>query len=603
MSYQPVQKPIDIQAVRRAISAGDALAAIDLLRDAGAEPQTLEKRQLLAIALLRAGALKDAQRAVRELIEEGHDDEETLGLAAREAKSRYLHGEPDALKEARAAYLRAFQVTRGTWTGINAATLALLDGDEDEAKRLATEVGALLAAAPAGSRATYWHEATSGEVALLLGDLQKAIAHYSAARRIEPRAYGNHRSVRDNALAILSARGLPSSTLQGVFPGVGVAAFSGHMVDSPGRTPPRFPPHLVGSVATSIEQAIREHGVEIGVAGAACGGDILFLEAMQRLGKETIIVLPHPVEAFRKVSVTDPAGEAWGKRFDTVVASASELIVLAPHLGEDLAYQFQGAVMAGISLQRARAINGHAVGLALWDGLQGGVGGTGAVVEEWAARGIEVACLPLGEGRATRLAPIEAQQRLATMDLRHAAGQRVVSILFADAVGFSRLGEFQVKAFVREFWGRAAKIVDAIPDGQVLSANTWGDGLFLVIEDAVTAADAALELSALVTSTEWNRLGLPSDTNIRIAVHAGPVYEVEDPITKHRGFAGMHISRAARIEPVTPPGEVYVSEAFAGLLEFDDHQDRFLCEFVGTVPMAKEYGRFRTYRLAYRKMP
>jgi class 3 adenylate cyclase len=122
----------------------------------------------------------------------------------------------------------------------------------------------------------------------------------------------------------------------------------------------------------------------------------------------------------------------------------------------------------------------------------------------------------------------------------------------------------------------------------------------MVIEDAVTAAAAALELSAMVTSTDWSRLGLPSDTNIRIAVHAGPVYEVADPITKHRGFAGMHISRAARIEPVTPPGEVYVSEAFAGLLEFDDHRDQFMCEFVGTVPMAKEYGRFRTYRLAYR---
>ncbi len=600
MSNHSDRYSTDILAARRAIAAGDALAAVDLLQALPAPLQTLESRQLVAMSLLRAGALKDAQRAVHALIAEGYLDEETLGLAAREAKSRYQHGDPNALREAREAYLRAFRATRGTWTGVNAATLALLDGDEAMATQLAREVDALLDMAPMAERATYWHQATVGEVALLLSDIPRALEHYPAALSLAPRAYGNHRSVRDNALAILASRGLPASILQGVFPGVGVAVFSGHMVDAPQRPTPRFPAHLESSVAASIEGAIDKHGIEIGIAGAACGGDILFLEALQRRGKETIVVLPHPADAFRKVSVTDPGGDAWGPRFDTVIKTATEVVTLAPHLGEDLAYQFQGAVMAGLSLQRARSVGGHLLGLALWDGQPGGVGGTGTVIEEWAARGIEVVRLPLGAGTVRLLAPIEARQLLGDMDLRSAGGQRVVSIIFADAVGFSRLGEFQVKAFVQEFWGRVAGIVEDVPEGRLLSANTWGDGLFLVFQDAVSAAMAALNLSAMVTRTKWEPVGLPADTNIRIAVHAGPVYEIEDPITRRRGFAGMHISRAARIEPVTPPGEVYVSEAFAGLLEFDDSRDRFSCEFVGTVPMAKEYGRFRTYRLAYR---
>ena len=600
MSTQPDRYTADILAARRAIAAGDALAAVDLLQALPATLQTLESRQMLAMSLLRAGALKDAQRAVHALIADGHRDEETLGLAAREAKSRYQHGDTNALREARESYLRAFQATRGTWTGINAATLALLDGDEPTATQLAREVDALLDAVPVAERATYWHEATVGEVALLLADIPRALEHYPAALRLAPRAYGNHRSVRDNALAILTAKGLPASTLQGVFPGIGVAVFSGHMVDAPQRPTPRFPAHLENSVAASINEAIDKHGVEIGVAGAACGGDILFLEAMQRRGKETIVVLPHPAKAFRIVRVTGPGGDAWGPRFDAVIKSASEVVTLAPHLGEDLAYQFQGAVMAGLSLQRARSVGGHLLGLALWDGQPGGVGGTGTVIEEWAARGIEVVRLPLGAGTGTLLTPIEARQLLGNMDLRRAGGQRVVSIIFADAVGFSKLGEFQVNAFVQEFWGRVAGIVDDVPGRGLLSANTWGDGLFLVFQDAVSAATAALNLSAMVTGTDWEPLGLPADTNIRIAVHAGPAYEIDDPVTRRRGFAGMHISRAARIEPVTPPGEVYVSEAFAGLLEFDESRDRFNCEFVGTVPMAKEYGRFRTYRLTYR---
>jgi len=41
------------------------------------------------------------------------------------------------------------------------------------------------------------------------------------------------------------------------------------------------------------------------------------------------------------------------------------------------------------------------------------------------------------------------------------------------------------------------------------------------------------------------------------------VYECKDPVTSTRAFIGTHVSRAARIEPVTPPGEVYASESVA----------------------------------------
>ena len=143
-------------------------------------------------------------------------------------------------------------------------------------------------------------------------------------------------------------------------------------------------------------------------------------------------------------------------------------------------------------------------------------------------------------------------------------------------------------------------MLESLSPGSLLSANTWGDGLFLVFDGTPHAADTAIDIAHLVVATDWTKLGLPLNTNIRIALHAGPAYEIDDPITRRPGFAGMQISRAARIEPVTPPGEVYVSEAFAALLAFDDNQERFRCEYVGTVPMAKDYGRFRTYRLTRR---
>jgi len=55
------------------------------------------------------------------------------------------------------------------------------------------------------------------------------------------------------------------------------------------------------------------------------------------------------------------------------------------------------------------------------------------------------------------------------------------------------------------------------------------------------------------------------------------------------------VSRTARIEPVTPPGEVYVTEQFAARLALEPAG--FGCDYVGQVPAAKGYGTMRMYHL------
>ena len=59
---------------------------------------------------------------------------------------------------------------------------------------------------------------------------------------------------------------------------------------------------------------------------------------------------------------------------------------------------------------------------------------------------------------------------------------------------------------------------------------------------------------------------------------------------------GSHVSRTARIEPVTPPAEVYVTEPFAAALVLSGH-DRLACDYVGHMPAAKDFGQLRMYRL------
>jgi hypothetical protein len=45
--------------------------------------------------------------------------------------------------------------------------------------------------------------------------------------------------------------------------------------------------------------------------------------------------------------------------------------------------------------------------------------------------------------------------------------------------------------------------------------------------------------------------GLLSGLSLRIALHSGPVYKFTDPVTGDRSYGGTHVSRTARMEPIT----------------------------------------------------
>jgi class 3 adenylate cyclase len=86
------------------------------------------------------------------------------------------------------------------------------------------------------------------------------------------------------------------------------------------------------------------------------------------------------------------------------------------------------------------------------------------------------------------------------------------------------------------------------------------------------------------------------DLQLRIAIHYGPAHPVHDPILDRPSFAGREIIRAARIEPVTPPGEIYVTEQLASALFLAGVRD-YRCDYVGIQPAAKGFGNFRMYSI------
>jgi class 3 adenylate cyclase len=83
---------------------------------------------------------------------------------------------------------------------------------------------------------------------------------------------------------------------------------------------------------------------------------------------------------------------------------------------------------------------------------------------------------------------------------------------------------------------------------------------------------------------------------VRIGLHTGPVFEAHDAIIGRNNYFGSHVSRAARIEPVTAPGCAFVSEQFAAALAMTPGHD-FVCEYLGMQPLAKDYDICPLYRL------
>ncbi|KAA0173578.1 hypothetical protein FNF27_04914 [Cafeteria roenbergensis] len=168
--------------------------------------------------------------------------------------------------------------------------------------------------------------------------------------------------------------------------------------------------------------------------------------------------------------------------------------------------------------------------------------------------------------------------------------QVIAAPLFADVVNFSKLSEPQVLVFIENVLGAIANLIDSMPPrARPRIQQTWGDALYGVWSRVPDAGEFALMLSDLITKVPWHTLGLPSNLNIRISLHAAPVHVVTDPILRLKNYTGVHTSRAARIEPITPPGSVYCTQAFAAISEMLGVQS-YECTYVGNVPLAKKYG-------------
>jgi class 3 adenylate cyclase/tetratricopeptide (TPR) repeat protein len=600
----------------RILRVGEPLMAYDVLAQ-GLEcrPEDVRLRQLLALALARSGATLRANSILSGLVDEGQTDGETLGILARTHKDLgRMASDPTEgkghLEKAHRTYANAFSLAleRGDlddaiYTGINTASTAVFIGDKELAQGLARKV-CLICHERLQERDDYWAMASLGEAAVILGEWTDAEDWYSKAAHLLKGNFADLSSTRRQARILLESLGHDKHRFDHCFGIPRIVVFAGHMVDHAHRPRPRFPQSLEEQVRRAVALKLKDLDAHIGYSSAACGSDILFLEEMLRRQGEINIVLPLPPDQFERRSVDIIPGYDWKKRFRELIERATRVMVVGEHHSQknDAVYEYSNLMMTGLAVLRSQILDTELTPVAVWDGRPGdGPGGTASLVESWRVRGlaprvIDLGSLARGEAGAKEMSPDGQGPALkASSPGPSELPQKIMAMLFADVVGYSGLSEREIPRFVKYFMGTIADLVNASSHKPVMK-NTWGDALYFVFPTVGSAGSFALELKDCLSSIDWARKGLPKNLNLRIALHAGPVYYCRDPVTGTDDYIGSHVNWAARIEPVTPPGQVYASQAFAALASAQAAEN-LRCEYVGQIPLAKGYGIFPTYHV------
>ena len=581
------------EAVRDAERRGELLTAFDLAERALEEhPDVLWLRHRAVLALARAGSTDEAARRFREFGLTEVDTEDVAALRARIVKDIALGGEGAERRRAAARsaelYAAIHARTGGWYPAVNAATLSLVAGDRDRAREFA---GAALDALARRGDDSYYAAATEAEADLVLGRPEAARDAIARAVARNEEDYGALSTTRRQLRLVCQATGTDPAVLAPLA-GPAVVHFCGHRIGAPGeraRLPAEAEPPLAAAVAAELERA----PVGYAYGALAAGADILWAEALLEHGAELHVVLPLAREEFVRASVA-PAGAAWVERFHRCLDAATTVEYATDDAqgGDDVLFRYGSELAMGLALLRARFLDAEVRQLGVWEG--GGAQGE-------AGTAIDIATWRRGGRPTTAIDPAGRRSEVAgtiPAPIPESPATRVVrALLFADMRGFSKLADEQYPSFDETVTAAFARVLDQAEG--VATVNTWGDALHVVLGDAVAAARCALGLQDAISSVDLRAAGLPEHLALRLGAHLGPVLPSFDPVRRVPTFTGSHVSRTARIEPVTPPGAIYVTNAFAAALLLSGHEE-LACDYVGHMPAAKDWGRLRMYRLRRR---
>ena len=177
-----------------------------------------------------------------------------------------------------------------------------------------------------------------------------------------------------------------------------IASLAGRRIDAADADPMRFPETREDLVANRIAATLTRDGVTTLVCAAACGADLLALEAAQREGIPARIVLPFDAAEFRRSSVVD-RGDGWGEAFDRLIGEARArdgVRILGLRPDDPHVYEKTNEAILDEALALADNDPAGVIALAVWDGaIAGRADYTANFADAARARGIAVQSIPI----------------------------------------------------------------------------------------------------------------------------------------------------------------------------------------------------------------
>lgn len=527
----------------------------------------LRYRATLTIA--RAGATSRALDLFHQLRLDAESDPEIAALGARLIKDRALEQPAAArgplLAEAARRYRDLWRRSRDGWHGVNAAALELLGGHREAAVAIAERV--LRDHRDAGD---YWSAATKAEALLIAGrvlEARRALeeAEARAGTDLSARATTRRQLRREAAALGLSPNVVDALRIPAVL------HYTGHM-PKPGQDEAA----IEALIAAALDAAIAAQQVGMAFGGLAAGLDILAVEALLRAGVTPTVVLPCDACTYEADSVA-PAGERWIARYRALLPRVRILqLDERPFPGDDLHLAMAARRAMGLARLHARHRDGLAVQVAAWDRVPSrGAAGTGADVGAWTAAG----------GRTIHIGWPWARD--GNGDCPPEARRRPMAVLFGDLPRFSALDDAGLAAF---YEGPLAAMGRALDRHPAAYRNAWGDAVQIAFEDVAAAAFCAFEMRAALATQQ-------PPIHPRFALDFGPLLPVHDAVQRADKFSGRAMTRAARIEPVTPPGRIFATEAFACEVALLPRGTGLACDYAGRIPTAKGFGSLPLYAL------
>lgn len=539
--------------------------AQDLLHN-GAD---LRVKQLYALSLSKSGVPEAAEEYLESITREHPDDPETMGILGSIYKELFKKNQSSKYAIlARDTYDKNFQLTKSYYTGINAASMSVLAGQSRRGKEIAQEVLAVLK----DPENDFWEAATQAEAYLLLKERPKAVEAYLHARKLAVTDWGKINSVYNQLWLLKHYLPVPNEVILAFSPPV-VVAFVGHMIDHPNRSHKRFPPELETNIKIALVNALRTLNAKIGYCSLACGGDILFAEAMEEVGGELNLFLPFKQSDFIDVSVRF-AGEQWVERFTRLVNKYRvTYLTQEAYEGHADLFLLQTSIIFGLSVLRSLGNHEEPTLISVLSerDRKRKMGGTRDTVALWPFQKNHVTVNPdVFLNDAPEITPEES------LPLQPVSDRPVLYFVCCDFSSDNKLNTALLSEM--ETSSLPPVVLDMREDYMVAGFKT----LF-----------SAIEFCEVVSKTLTKPF--QKTVTVRISMHVGPL-RINAGETKQK-LSGDAIEIVERLHKLALPGSIHATGIVAAILALEGKKYSF--DYVDTLPVpgnAKALDVFKVHK-------